>query len=143
MTRSWRRAALLAALAYLVAGLAFGWLAGAAGSARMVRAWRLAAWVVSGLVFAVHVLHEHFRRRSTPRATALHAAAGVALGAFGLAAAANVHGLLVGSSHQRNLAISLLAWPALTALPAFAAALIAAAALTRLHLPAAPRAEVR
>jgi hypothetical protein len=53
----------------------------------------------------------------------------VALGAFALAVAANVHGVWVASSHQRALAFALVAWPALTAVPAFVVALGAAAGL--------------
>ena len=65
--------------------------------------------------------------------TALHTSLAAALGAFGLAVAANVHRLWVTSSHQSPLIFALVAWPALTAVPAFAVALIAAAALARIR----------
>jgi uncharacterized membrane protein YhaH (DUF805 family) len=52
-----------------------------------------------------------------------------AFGAFLLAVAANVHGQWLDSGHQRALAIALLAWPVLVAVPAFLATLIASAAL--------------
>jgi len=53
----------------------------------------------------------------------------VALGAFALAVSANVHGYRVGTNNQRLLAFALVAWPALTAVPAFVVALVAAAGL--------------
>jgi hypothetical protein len=97
--------------------------------ADQVRIWRLAAWVISGLAFAAHLWHEHFRVRNSPLTTAVHMSLGVALGAFGLAASANVHALWVGSSNRRLLTFALVGWPVLTGVPAFVAALVLAAGL--------------
>jgi len=117
-------------LVYLTAGLCFATLAGWAGSGQMRVAWRLAAWVISAAAFAVHIGYEHVRLRSTPRTTALHVSLGVALGAFALAVAANVHAAAASSEqHSRSLARALVLWPALTALPAFLVALAVAAGL--------------
>ena len=91
-----------------------------------VRAWRLAAWAASAAVFAAHIWREHSRPGSTPRAAASHAALAVAVGAFGLAVAANVHELWAAAGYRRALALALVAWPALAALPAFVVALVAA-----------------
>jgi hypothetical protein len=113
---------------YLVAGVAFGTLAGWSGSNQMRVAWRLAAWVISAAAFAAHIAYEHARLRSPPWTTALHASLAVALGAFALAVAANVHAL-AASSQQHSLALALVLWPVLTALPAFMVALAAAAGL--------------
>ena len=55
----------------------------------------------------------------------------VALGAFGLALAANVHWLLAATPGQRAPLIALPAWPVITAVPAFVLALAAAAVLAR------------
>ena len=54
-----------------------------------------------------------------------------ALGAFGLAVAANVHRHFVQTSdqHARAVMLAMLIWPAITALPAFVVALAAAAML--------------
>ena len=54
-----------------------------------------------------------------------------ALGAFGLAAAANIHALRTGTGNQSLLALALVIWPIITGVPAFVAALLAAAALAR------------
>jgi hypothetical protein len=75
----------------------------------------------------------HRRLRSAPAGTALHASLAASLGAFGLAVAANVHGLWVTSGNRRPLVLALVAWPALTAVPAFVVALVAAAALARIR----------
>ena len=116
---------------YGVAGIGFGALAGWAPSPQMREAWRLAAWLTSAAAFAAHIGYEHFRLRSSPRTTAWHAAAAVAVGAFALAVAANVHALRVAPSYNRLLAVALVVWPAMTAAPAFVVALAAAAGLAR------------
>jgi hypothetical protein len=115
---------LLVGVLYLVAGLVSAALAKSAASNQIRVAWRLAAWVISAVGFATHIGYEQIRLRSSPRTTALHAALAVALGAFGLAVAARLH-----SQHFPGFALVL--WPVITALPAFAVALAAAAVLTR------------
>jgi hypothetical protein len=64
---------------------------------------------------------------------ALHVAFAVALGAFGLAAGANIHSLSTGSAnpHRQLLLLSLGIWPVMTALPAFLVALGASVVLGR------------
>ena len=128
--RSFRMVVLLG-LAYLVIGVAFGAFAGWSASTTMRVTWNRLAFVVSGVAFAIHIGYEHFRLGNSPRVAASHVSIAVALGAFALAVTANVHGLWVGSSHQRALAFALLTWPALTGVPAFLVALAAAATLTR------------
>ena len=125
----WHRAAILLGVVYLVAGLAFGALAGRASSNQMRVTWRLLAWLISGAGFAAHIGYEHFRLRNPPVRTALHASLAVALGAFGLAVAANIHALRSGSSHKGALALAIVLWPVLTAVPAFVVALASAALL--------------
>ncbi len=120
----WFQTAILVAVVYLVAGIAFGALAGAAASHQMRVTWRLAAWVVSAAAFAAHIWYEQVRLRRSPATTALHAAAAAALGAFGLAVAAIVHAHAVSSNRH---VLAFLVWPVVTALPAFVVALAAAA----------------
>jgi hypothetical protein len=95
-------------------------------------AWRLASWLACGLTFALHIGLEHFRFRNTLLKTAQHASASVALAAFALAAAANIHGLTAGTGNPRLLALALVIWPIIAGLPAFVVAWAAAAALARL-----------
>jgi hypothetical protein len=127
----WHRAVILLGVVYLVVGLTFGALAGWVSSNQMRVTWRLLAWLISGAAFAAHIGYEHSRLRSSPATTALHVSLAVGLGAFALAAAANIHAHASGSGHQRLLALALLAWPVLAAVPAFAVALGAAAVLAR------------
>jgi len=129
--RSWGRAMTLVAVAYVVIGILFGWLAQSAG-ADHVRLWRLAAWVASAAVAAAQIGYEHYRLGASPRGTALHAAGAVALGAFGLALAANIHWLFAATHGQHSPLIALVAWPVITAVPAFLMALAVAAVLARL-----------
>ena len=116
---------------YLAAGLVFGRLAGGADSAQLRSAWRLMAWLVSAIAYALHIRYEYDRLHNPSVPAARHVAIGVALGAFGLALAANIHALTVGSEHRRALGLSLVLWPLLTAIPAFAVALAAIAILAR------------
>jgi hypothetical protein len=50
-----------------------------------------------------------------------------------LAVNANVHGYKVSAGNQRLLAFALVAWPAITAVPAFVVALLVAAGLALLR----------
>jgi hypothetical protein len=121
---------ILVAVAYVGIGILFGELDNSA-DANHVRLWRLAAWVASAAVAAAQIGYEHYRLGSSPRPTALHAAGAVALGAFGLALAANIHSLFAATHGQHLLLLALVAWPVITALPAFVAALAVATVLTR------------
>ncbi|GAC1452678.1 MAG: hypothetical protein PVSMB1_00310 [Gemmatimonadaceae bacterium] len=129
--RQWLPGAILTALVYLAAGLIFAALAGAAASGQMRVTWRAAAYVTSTIAFGAHIRYEYLRLRSSPLVTALHGSVSVALGAFGLAVAANIHAGSSGLTHHRLLATALVAWPLLTAVPAFVVALAATAVLTR------------
>ena len=119
---------------YLLLGIVFGELAGRAASAEARVAWRWAAWLVSGALFGAHILYEQVRLRTPPKIGAFHVSAAVALGAFGLAAAANVHAY-VASAHEHAvmLALSLVIWPLMAALPAFVVALVAALLVARVR----------
>jgi hypothetical protein len=124
----WLRTVLLVGGAYLLIGITFALLAGRAPSIHARATWRLAAWVLSAVVFAAHTWFEHLRRRA-PGTTALHVSLAVAVGAFvlALAALAHPHAPVRMSSHL----LALVLWPLITAVPAFLAALVAAAVLAR------------
>ncbi len=126
--RSSVRAIVLVAVAYVVIGVVSSSLARSADGDQM-RLWRLAAWVASAAVAAAQIWYEHYRVGSSPRPTALRAAGAVALGAFGLALAANIHWLLAAARGQRSPLLALVAWPVITAVPAFLGALAVAAVL--------------
>ncbi len=123
------RIAILVGVLYAVVGITFGALAGSAGSGRALVMWRWAAWVVSAAAFGAQIWYELFRQANPPRTTAGHVSAAAALGAFGLAVAANVHALGAADAHRPRLLVALLAWPILCGLPAFVVAWAAAAGL--------------
>ena len=114
---------------YFVFGVAFAAFASWSASNSMHETWNRLGFLASGVAFALHIGYEHFRLRNSPLITASHVSMAVALGAFALAVSANVHAYRVGSSNQRLLAFALVAWPAITAVPAFVVALVAAAGL--------------
>ena len=118
---AWIRPAAIFGACYALVGIAFA----VPVTHAHAHAWRLAAWLVSAAGYAAHIAYERVRLRSSPLASALHVAAGVALGAFGLAVGANIHSLSTGSTHehQRLLLLSLGIWPVMTAVPAFLVAL--------------------
>lgn len=121
---SWLPAALLAAIIYPAVGVVFALLDSSAGPYR-IRFWRLAAWLVSALVFGAHLAYEQ-RRPSSPLRTALHVSIAVALGAFLLAVWVLVHGRVTGARQSPLAPLALVLFPLLTALPAFVIALVAA-----------------
>ena len=125
----WLSTVILVGLLYLAVGIASATLAGAAASDQMRFFWRLSAFVISALVFAAHIAYEHFRLRNTTRPTAWHVSVAVAFGAFALALAANIHDLGSASGYRPRMLIALVAWPLLTAVPAFIVALVVAAGL--------------
>ena len=111
----WFRAVVFIGALYALVGITF------ALPASHARVWRLAAWMVSGAVYVVHLGFERFRLRNSALPGALHAAMAAALGAFGLAVGANIHSFSVGSTsqHHRLLLVALVAWPVITGVPAF------------------------
>jgi len=121
---SWFGLALLIGVMYAAIGIVFAF------PASNVRAWRLAAWVVSGLVYAFHIAYELYRLNNSVRATAMHAALAAAIGAFGLAVGANIHELWTAPTYRRALALAFVAWPVLVFVPAFAGALVIAYAIS-------------
>jgi len=125
----WLRTVIIVGVVYFIVNIAFAAFAGWSASNSMRVTWNRLGFLISAVAFAVHIGYEHFRLGHSPRITAAHASAAVALGAFALAVAANVHGLWVGSSHPRLLVFALVAWPLLTIVPAFVVALVAAAGL--------------
>ena len=128
-SQRWLITAILAGVVYLAVAMISGILAGAAASDQMRFFWRLSAFVISAVVFAAHIAHEHFRFRSPPRATAWHTALGVAVGAVALAVAANIHDLGSPTGYRPRMLVALVAWPLLTAVPAFIVALVVAVGL--------------
>jgi hypothetical protein len=128
------RAVMLAGTAYLLAGVVFGELAGRATSMQERVGWRWAAWALSAIVFGAHIAYGQLTLHTRPRRTAYHAALGAAIGAFGLAAMANIRSLSVSpDKHSILLLLSLVIWPVFTALPAFVVALVPAFLLQRLR----------
>ena len=115
---------------YLVVGVAFP---NPSAANKLQFFWRLGAWLTAALAFAIHLALVQFRFRNSPARTALHAAASVSLGAFGLAVAANIHALRTGIGNQRLLALALVIWPIIAGVPAFIVGLVAAAVLARLR----------
>ena len=130
--KPWMAASIIAGILYFVAGYGSAVLdPSVPDRARFL--WRLAAWLISSVVFVVHIWYERFRLRDSPRFVALHTAAAVALGAFLIAAAALVHATTVAEhAPYARFVVALVIWPLITAVPAFVVALVASALLGRL-----------
>jgi hypothetical protein len=121
--------ALLLGALYFLFGVGFATLASWAATNSTRVTWNRLGFLVSAVAFALHIAYEHFRLRNSTLLTATHVAIAVAVGAFALAVNANIHAYRVGSGNKRLLAFALVAWPAITAIPAFVVALGTAAAL--------------
>jgi len=117
---SWLRAAILFGLGYFLVGRLF------AVPGEHAQAWRFAAWVVSFFIYTTHFRYERARPSSPPRVVALHVATAVAIGAFGLAVAGMMRSLTTQGSFKPTWLLALVLFPAVTAVPAFLVALIAA-----------------
>ena len=127
-TRTYR-IVISAGILYALVGIVFAW------PATHARGWRLAAWVVSAAGFAAHLAYERFIARGRPTRSAWRASLGVALGAFGLAVAANLHSLAVAEQtgqHRGLLRAALVIWPVMTGAAAFLVAFVASGVVGRL-----------
>ena len=113
--------------AYTAIGVGFAW------PTAHVQVWRLGAWLLSAAIYGAHILYERFGARNTPGSAAVHVGMAAALGAFGLAVAANIHSLSVAASdrQRRLLLLALVVWPILTGLPASVVAWVLSGILGR------------
>ena len=125
--QAWLGVALLIGVIYFVVSKVF------AVPATHLQAWRLAAWVVCGAAFAVHIGYERFRLRQAPLRLASHTALAVAVGALLLALAGMVHSWRLTSTIRPAWFLALVLWPVFTAVPAFLVALVAGAVLVRVE----------
>jgi uncharacterized protein (DUF486 family) len=132
--KQWIRVVLLLGALYFIVNFASSRLGAWPVTSSMAKTWNRLGFLISAVAFVLHIGYEHFRLNNPPRTTASHTAFAVALGAFGLAVAANLHGYLVSSTNQRSLAFALVAWPMLTGLPAFLIALICTSVLRLVKL---------
>src|ERR1044072_140320 len=122
----WVAAVLIVGVSYFLVGFVFAGLARWSALNLSAVAWNKLALVVSAIAFALHIGYEHFRFQHRPRTIAWHTALAVALGAFGLALAANIHDLGSPAGYRPRMLLALIAWPLVTAVPAFFVALIVA-----------------
>src|ERR1051325_4151881 len=111
------RLVVIIAAAYLVFGLTFGEFSNWATSDTMRLRWRRIAWLVSGIVVVAQIADGLFRLRDSPRTTALYASGAPPPRAGALAIAANIHEWIAAPRYRPRMAITLVAWPLLTAVP--------------------------
>jgi len=124
----WLSVAIVIGILYGLVGIVF------ALPSNDVRFWRLAAWIVCGVLYAVHIGLENFRYGNRALAAASHIAAAVAVGGFVLASAATIHKVLATSpAPYWRFLLALVLWPMITATPAFVVALLASLMLARLR----------
>ena len=132
----WVGVAILVGVLYVVIGFASAAMANRPAPASNQFAWRLSAFVGSAVLLVAHIWHERNRLHSPARLTAWHTAVGAALGGFGFALVANIHELAFATGYRPRMLVAFVAWPVLTGLPAFVAALILAAVLGRMRVSA-------
>ena len=122
---------LLAGVAYVLIGIGTSMLAAGVSSLVGGKAWRLAAWLLSLIVFGVHLAIER-RRDPRPVRAAARVALAVAIGAFGVAALGPVRMHWGEPARLKLIMLSLVAWPLLTGVPAFVVAFLVSIGLDRL-----------
>ncbi len=127
--KEWFLATILAGVLYFLVGYGFAAFARWSTFGWAAITWNRLAFLFSAMVFVTHTGYEFFRILNSTWRTAWHVASAVALGAFGLALAANIHDLSSPGGYRAKLALALVAWPLITAAPAFVVALVVAAGL--------------
>jgi len=118
-----------AALGYAIIGIAVADLAGAPTT---TRSWRLAGWVLSLAVFIAHIVVARRRRVGSLIAMATRVGIAVASGALVLAIVGPVRAHWHEPGIRRVAVLSVIVWPLLTGVPAFAVALVAGRVIDRL-----------
>ena len=113
---SWRlrTATLVAGVAYVTIGVVTAAMNGP----------RLVAWAVSGAVFLSHAIIARPRDRHSIVSAALQVAVGAAIGGLLLALVGPIRSHWAEPNHARLLLLSVIAWPMLAGLPAFAVAFV-------------------
>lgn len=123
--------ALLASAAYVLIGIVTPFLVGDGTSPARATSWRLVAWVLSLAVFAAHITAARLRDQRSTLETAVQVALAVAFGALLLAAAGPVRTYWGKPNSSRVIVLSLVLWPLMTGVPAFAAAFAAGHVIRR------------
>ena len=123
---------LLAGAAYVLAGTGTAALSRFASSPASAKTWRLAAWLLSLAIFAIHFFIER-NRRLRPSSVAARVAIAVAIGALGVAVLGPVRAHWGDAGRLKLALLSIVAWPVITGVPAFVVALIGGVALDRLR----------
>ena len=131
-SRPWLPVALAAAVIYPAVGIGFAFLDSSSAPAG-VPFWRLAAWVVSALVFGTHLLSELRRHTTFPLRSAAHVSIAVALGAFILAVWVLAYARATGHSQGPIAPLALVLFPLFVGAPAFAVAFITASLANKLR----------
>ena len=126
--RQWLWILLAGGVAYLIIGQVFAFFAGAAASANTRLAWRLAAWILSGVLFTLHIRFERTRFHSTAKTTAMRTSLAVGLGAFLIAVVAIARTRVNPAPISLRL-LALVLFPLITMLPAFLVAFVLASTL--------------
>jgi hypothetical protein len=115
----WLGCVILAGVLYGFVGIVF------ALPSSHLRFWRLAAWAVSGVVYASHIGYEQLRLRNSRVDTALHAALSAGLGGLLLGVGAMVHAATVPThAPYWRFLIAMVVWPIITFVPALLVALV-------------------
>lgn len=117
--RKWFLTAVLIGATYFVVAIAFGQFANWATFDWTRVTWNRLAFLASAVAFAFHIGYEHFRLGRSSLRNAAHVAIAVGLGAFLIALAGNIHEFGSASGYRLRMLIAFVAWPLITAVPAF------------------------
>jgi hypothetical protein len=124
--KTWVAAVIVAGVFYFLIGFGFAAFARWSTLGLTALTWNRLAFLFSAIIFVAHIVYENVWVSSGSRKTAWHSSLAVALGAFGLALAANIHDFLSPAGYRPRMLVALLAWPLITGVPAFFVALIVA-----------------
>ncbi|HEV8367551.1 MAG TPA: hypothetical protein VGQ39_06320 [Pyrinomonadaceae bacterium] len=127
--KRWVRAVILLGSLYFVVNFICAALAGRAASNSMRFTWNRLGFIVSAIAFGTHISYEHFRLRNSPRVTACTRPS-CCPGCFRSGSLGKHSWSLGGFKQPAITRFALVAWPALTGIPAFVVAFAAAAGLS-------------
>ncbi len=122
----------LSGILYILIGIIFPLFSKSFSPSDSPNIWRVISFLVSAIVFGIHIGYEYSRLNDTPFIIALHTSLAVALGTIALAGFAYIQALSSSPGNQSSRLIAILIWPIITGVLSFLVALVIAAGLTQI-----------
>jgi hypothetical protein len=104
--KPWLRVMLIASILYIMIGIIFPLFSKSFSPNGLPNIWRVISFLVSAVVFGIHIGYEHSRLNNSPLIIAFHTSLAVAIGTIALAVFAYIRALLAGPNSNSTILIA-------------------------------------